>query len=156
MITARGVLRALICSCAAALATLAVLQAGFLAVAPVPEGARLAGESLSLGERPPAQGLALGRALLVMLPLLWALAVMWGALATWVLRRLRSQSLVTYLGAGLLCGSALGLLGVGSIRALLRTSIPPARAGLVIAAFAAGWMVGLGSYWRMRRTATRS
>jgi hypothetical protein len=156
MITARGVLRALICSGAAALATLAVLQAGFLAAPPVPEGARLASETLSLGERPPGQGLSLGRALLVMLPLLWALAILWGALATWVLRRLRNQSLVTYLGAGLLCGGGLGLFGAGSIQAMLGTPIPPARAGLVIAAFAAGWMVGLGSYWRMRRTAIRS
>ena len=152
--TARGVRRALICSGAAAVATLAVLQGGTLLSPAGPASVALTGEPLAFGDPPAAHAQSFGRILLAALPLLWSLAILWGATSTWVLRRLPSQSLGTYLTAAVFCGGGLGLLGLGSVRWMVSQPIPPARAAVVMVAFLVGWLTGLGGYWWMRQRET--
>jgi hypothetical protein len=151
MMTARGVRRALVCSGAAAVATLAVLQGGALLTPTGPQSVALTGEALSFGNPPAAHAQSFGRILLAALPLLWTLAILWGALSTWLLRRLPSQSVWTYLNAAVFCGGGLGLLGLGSVRWMVNQPIPPARAAIVMAAFILGWVTGLGGYWWLKR-----
>jgi hypothetical protein len=144
----------MVCSGAAALTTLLALQAGS-AFAPGVAPPADTGATASVAEAPFDRGLAFGRGALMLLPLLWSLALLWGAVATWILRRLRRQTLATYLGAALLFGSALGALGLASARLTLSRPLPAERSAIVMIAFLGGWLVGLAAYWAMRRRESR-
>ncbi|HTO92258.1 MAG TPA: hypothetical protein VMJ70_14100 [Candidatus Sulfotelmatobacter sp.] len=149
MIAAKRVARALICSGAGSLTALVALQAG----AWLGGGGEVANPAaVSASTSPVERGVAIGRTGLVMFPLLWALALLWGGLVTWPLRRLRSQTLALYVGVGVLLGLALGALGIGSMRLIGASPLATPRAAVVMIAFASGGMVGFAAYWRWRRS----